>query len=217
LTDKAVLLADPGLVSQGRPFNVAGANNRYLTFGSKTEVIRVLDAAAAMGANVVRTFIQPVIGSPDGKGATTIRDWRKKTTSSDLSVHGGKMAINDRPDGLQLVDLHVAEAATSQLWSWIADMTDSVKSLAPSPRCRAESSSCCSSKEACSDGPFRFLPSSARGRRLWSPNAVLVGEIQFDTQFGDGCENTEPILLTPVARAASEQSAGSIVGVVEPD
>ncbi len=40
---------------------------------------------------------------------------------------------------------------------------------------------------------------------------------RFDTQCGDGCENTEPILLTPVARAASEQSAGSIVGVVEPN
>lgn len=45
---------------------MAGVNNHYLTFGSSAEVTRVLDDATAMGANVVRTFLQPVIGSLDG-------------------------------------------------------------------------------------------------------------------------------------------------------
>jgi mannan endo-1,4-beta-mannosidase len=45
----------------GRPFPVTGVNNHYLTFGSRDEVTRVLDDAVAMGANVVRTFLQPAI------------------------------------------------------------------------------------------------------------------------------------------------------------
>jgi mannan endo-1,4-beta-mannosidase len=40
----------------GREFFVVGVNNHYLTFGSQAEVLRVLDAAAAMGANNIRTF-----------------------------------------------------------------------------------------------------------------------------------------------------------------
>lgn len=130
----AIALAKPGsfvsvegshFVVQGRRFNVAGVNNHYLTFGSKTEVTRVLDDAAAMGANVVRTFIQPVIGSPDAKGAATIWDWRKTASSSDLGVHGvynlywndrsGQMAINDGPEGLQRVDFLIAEAGKRNL------------------------------------------------------------------------------------------------------
>jgi mannan endo-1,4-beta-mannosidase len=35
----------------GRPFFVTGVNNHYLAFGSKNEVTRFLDDAAAMGAN----------------------------------------------------------------------------------------------------------------------------------------------------------------------
>ena len=45
-----------------QPFNVAGVNNHYLTFGSEQEVLRVLDDAVAIGANVVRTFLQPLLG-----------------------------------------------------------------------------------------------------------------------------------------------------------
>src|ERR1700681_882888 len=52
-------------VLNGRRFPVVGANNHYLTYGSREEVLRVLDDAVAMGANVVRTFVQPVIGSKD--------------------------------------------------------------------------------------------------------------------------------------------------------
>ncbi|MER8974399.1 MULTISPECIES: hypothetical protein [unclassified Mesorhizobium] len=53
----------------GRPFFVTGVNNHYVTFGSQDEVIRVLDDAVAMGANVIRIFLQPVIGSLDGSTA----------------------------------------------------------------------------------------------------------------------------------------------------
>src|ERR1700691_2131249 len=41
----------------GQPFFVTRVNNHYLTFGSKDEVVRVLDDAVAMGANAVRTFL----------------------------------------------------------------------------------------------------------------------------------------------------------------
>ena len=112
-------------VLNGHRFNVAGVNNHYLAFGSRQEVIRVLDDAMAMNANVVRTFIQPVIGSPDGRGAPTIWDWRNQTISSDLGVHGvymlswddraGKMEINDGPNGLQRLDFLVAEAGARHL------------------------------------------------------------------------------------------------------
>ncbi|AZO34685.1 hypothetical protein EOA27_00495 [Mesorhizobium sp. M2A.F.Ca.ET.037.01.1.1] len=50
----------------GRLFFVTGVNNHYLTYGSHYEVTRVLDDAVAMGANVVRVFHKPVIGSLDG-------------------------------------------------------------------------------------------------------------------------------------------------------
>jgi mannan endo-1,4-beta-mannosidase len=112
-------------VAQGRRFNVAGVNNHYLTFGSSAEVVRVLDDAVAMGANVVRTFIQPVIGAPDGDSVSTIWNWRRKATSSDLGVHGvyalywdgpaAKMGINDGPQGLQRLDFLVAEAEKRRL------------------------------------------------------------------------------------------------------
>jgi mannan endo-1,4-beta-mannosidase len=106
-------------------FNVAGVNNHYLVFGSKAEVDRVLDDATAMGANVVRTFIEPVIGSLDGERVPTIWDWRKAASSSDLGVHGvyilywddraDRMGINDGPDGLQRFDYLVAEAGKRNL------------------------------------------------------------------------------------------------------
>jgi hypothetical protein len=51
---------------------MAGVNNHYLTFGSAVEVTRVLDDAVAIGANVVRTILQPVIGSILGPALTAI-------------------------------------------------------------------------------------------------------------------------------------------------
>lgn len=108
----------------GKPFRVAGVNNHYLTFGSSGEVTRVLDDATAMGANVVRTFLQPVIGSLDGQVPTI---WNSKSTadSSNLGTKGiymmswdpitNKMVPNDGPDGLQKVDYLIAEAAKRKL------------------------------------------------------------------------------------------------------
>jgi hypothetical protein len=46
------------------------------------EVTHVLDDAAAMGANVVRTFLQPVIGSLDGS-IPTIWNWHSQADATD--------------------------------------------------------------------------------------------------------------------------------------
>src|SRR5262249_1370754 len=43
-----------GFTLNGNPLFVTGVNNHYLTSGSEKEVIRVLDDAVALGANVVR-------------------------------------------------------------------------------------------------------------------------------------------------------------------
>lgn len=113
-----------GFVLDGKPFRVAGANNHYLTFGSEAEVLRVLDDAVALDVNVVRTFLQPVIGSLDGS-APTIWDWRKAEEASNLGANGaymlywdsglGAMAVNDGPNGLQKVDFLLAEARKRNL------------------------------------------------------------------------------------------------------
>jgi mannan endo-1,4-beta-mannosidase len=108
----------------GRPFFVTGVNNHYLTFGSQDEVTRVLDDAVAMGANVVRTFLQPVIGSLDGSIAT-IWNWRIEADASDLAVRDtyllywnpreSGMAVNDGANGMQKVDFLIAEAGKRRL------------------------------------------------------------------------------------------------------
>ncbi|TIW05767.1 MAG: beta-mannosidase, partial [Mesorhizobium sp.] len=108
----------------GRPFFVTGVNNHYLTFGSQDEVTRVLDDAVAMGANVVRIFLQPVIGSLDGS-VPTIWDWRLEGDASNLAVKGtyllywdpsqNSMAINDGANGMQKVDFLIAEAGKRHL------------------------------------------------------------------------------------------------------
>jgi mannan endo-1,4-beta-mannosidase len=113
-----------GFTVDGRPLYVTGVNNHYLTFGSQNEIIRVLDDAVAMGANVVRTFLQPVIGSLDGS-TVTIWDWRSRADASDLGVGGAyllhwdpktrAMAVNDGPDGMQKVDFLIAESAKRHL------------------------------------------------------------------------------------------------------
>jgi mannan endo-1,4-beta-mannosidase len=108
----------------GRPYFVAGINNHYLTYGSDEEVRHVLDDAVAMGANVVRTFIQPVIGSLDGS-VPTIWDWQKQGETANLSVHGNymlywdtvrsEMVINPGANGVQRVDFLIAEAKKRHL------------------------------------------------------------------------------------------------------
>lgn len=107
----------------GKPFFVTGVNNHYLTFGSKDEVVRVLDDAVAMGANVVR-FLQPIIGLLDGKVAT-IWNWHAGADASNLGVGGAYllywdphetgMAINDGPDGMEKVDFLIIEAGKRHL------------------------------------------------------------------------------------------------------
>ena len=113
----------------GKPFRVSGVNNHYLTFASQAETIRVLDDAVAMGANVVRIFLQPVIGSPDGT-TPTIWNFHSAEDASNLGVNGayllywnpqtGGMAINDGKDGMRKVDFVVAEAARRGLKLYIA-------------------------------------------------------------------------------------------------
>jgi len=77
-----------------------------------------------MGANVVRIFLQPVIGSLDGSTAT-VWNWKSGGDASDLAVkgsyllywdpRGGGMAINDGPNGMQKVDFVIAEAGRRHL------------------------------------------------------------------------------------------------------
>ncbi|MEQ1577529.1 MAG: cellulase family glycosylhydrolase [Hyphomicrobium sp.] len=119
-----------GFVLNGAPFTVAGINNHYLTFGSPQEVVRVLDDAAAMHANVVRTFIQPVIGSPQGAPMPTIWDWNSTSDSSDMGAKGvyliywdasrQRMAFNEGRDGFIRLDFLVAEARKRNLKLLIA-------------------------------------------------------------------------------------------------
>lgn len=108
----------------GRPFFVTGVNNHYLTYASKEEVLGVLDDAAAVGANVIRTYLQPVIGSLDGS-IPTIWDWRLQADASDLGTKGAymlywdpgknRMAVNDGANGMQKVDFLIAEAGKRRL------------------------------------------------------------------------------------------------------
>ena len=114
-----VTVKDTHFELDGAPFFVAGVNNHYLPFGSHDEVISVLDDAVAMNANVVRTFIQPVIGSLHG-AIPTIWNWRSTADTSNLNAHGvymlswdarqARMAVNDGPDGLQRIDFLLDEA-----------------------------------------------------------------------------------------------------------
>jgi mannan endo-1,4-beta-mannosidase len=113
----------------GQPFFITGVNNHYLTFGSRVEIDRVLDDAVAMGANVVRVILQPVIGSLDGS-VPTIWDAKSHADSSDLGVHGnyllywdsaaGGMAVHDGPHGMQRVDYLIAAAKKRNLKLLIA-------------------------------------------------------------------------------------------------
>jgi mannan endo-1,4-beta-mannosidase len=99
-------------------------NNHYLPWGSNAEVTRVLDDAVAMGANVVRTFTNAVIGSLDGTTVPTIWKFHNdQANSSDLNVHGDYllywdtstrgMAINAK--SMQKIDFLIAEAGKRHL------------------------------------------------------------------------------------------------------
>ena len=113
-----------GFILDGKPFRVAGVNNHYLTFSSDAEVTRVLDDAVAMGANVVRTFIQPVIGSADG-AVPSIWNTGSTAEASNLGTRGAhvlsfdpvarRMVVNDGPNGLGRLDFVLAEARRRNL------------------------------------------------------------------------------------------------------
>lgn len=123
--DGFVTVRDGRFVQGGKPFPVVGVNNHYLTFGSPAEVTRVLDDAVAMNATVVRTFIQPVIGSLDGLALPPIWDWKSRAEASNLGVGGvymlywdpasNEMGINDGADGLGRLDFLLDEARKRNL------------------------------------------------------------------------------------------------------
>ncbi len=103
-----------------RPFLVTGTNTHYLPWAKAGEVDALLDDAAAMNLNVVRTFLSVVRGSLNEREKPTIWDWKRNDNSSALGMNGvyfiywdtaaGRMAFNDGPDGLQRVDELVAKA-----------------------------------------------------------------------------------------------------------
>ena len=115
----------------GKPFFITGVNNHYLPYGTDTEVTEVLDDAVALGANVVRTFLQPVMGSLGGHPPTIWKPFRiSGNSSADLNAHGNyllywddktnKMAINDGANGIQKIDTLIAEAKKRHLTLIIA-------------------------------------------------------------------------------------------------
>lgn len=123
--DPFVRTSGDQFVLNGAPFRVAGVNNHYLPWGSQQEVTRVLDAAVAMHANVVRTILGPVIGAPDNSVATIWDFHNDQTDSNDLNVHGmyllywdpatRSMAVNVGANGMQKIDFLIAEAAKRHL------------------------------------------------------------------------------------------------------
>lgn len=111
-------------ILDGTPFYVTGVNNHYLPWGSDAEITRVLDDAVAMGSNVVRTFLGPVIGSLDGTTVPTIWNFHNdQANSNDLNVHGSyllywdisthSMVINAK--GMRKIDFLITEATKRHL------------------------------------------------------------------------------------------------------
>ena len=108
----------------GKPFFVTGVNNHYLTFGSQDEVTRVLDDAVAMGANVVRTFLQPSDRIARRKRRHDLelaergrcqRSRSQRHVPALLGPARERMAINDGANGMQKVDFLIAEAGKRHL------------------------------------------------------------------------------------------------------
>jgi mannan endo-1,4-beta-mannosidase len=119
--DSFVTTQGTQFVLDGQPFYVTGVNNHYLSWGTDVEVTRVLDDAVAMGANVVRTFLQPVIGAPDGSSQTI---WHSLgPMSSDLNTHGlyllywdpAKQAMAIHVQDMAQIDRLLAEAGKRHL------------------------------------------------------------------------------------------------------
>ncbi len=125
IADPFIRTSGDQFVLNGTPFRVAGVNNHYLPWGSQQEVTRVLDAAVAMHANVVRTFLGTVIGAPDNSVPTIWDFHNDQADSNDLNVHGTyllywdpatrSMAINAGANGMEKIDFLIAEAAKRHL------------------------------------------------------------------------------------------------------
>ena len=129
-------------ILSAKPYYVTGVNNHYLVWGSNAEVDRVLDAAVAMGANVLRAGLGPVIGAADGGEPKTIWQFHNNGASSyQLNTHGvyllywdsatKTMGINRGFDGIGKIDYLIAAAAKRHLkllvtlldyWSYVGDM-----------------------------------------------------------------------------------------------
>lgn len=121
----------------GQPFNIAGANNHYLGWGSREEIDSVLQDAQAMNFNVVRTILHGVIGSRDEHTKPTIWNWRHTADSSNMGTRGvhllywdpqtNAMAFNNTADGLARWDYIIYRAGQLNLrlnialidfWQW---------------------------------------------------------------------------------------------------
>jgi mannan endo-1,4-beta-mannosidase len=144
-SDASVTVTGSSFTVDGKPFFVAGVNNYYLPYGTENEVIRVLDDAVALGANVVRTFLTPVIGTPDDEHTTIWQFHNTHADSSNLNVHGSfllywdnkanQMAINEARNGMPKIDFLIAEAKKRHLKLIIAfldfwDFTGGIQQMA---------------------------------------------------------------------------------------
>ena len=85
----------------------------------------MLDDAVALGANVVRTFLTPVIGDPDDDRMTIWNLRNPRANTNELNVHGNyllcwdskknEMGTNEGPNGMQEVDMSIAESKKRRL------------------------------------------------------------------------------------------------------
>src|ERR1700733_9705372 len=81
----------------GRPFRVAGANNYYLGFESDSMVTPVLELAAQMGLNTVRTWaFLDCAAATSGSVPANAKDG---VFFQYLNSNTGLPAFNDGPDG----------------------------------------------------------------------------------------------------------------------
>ncbi len=107
---------DPGFVRtndtafslNGRPFQVAGANNYYLGFGVDSMVEPIFDLALELGLNVLRTWAfvdcgpaNPGSSPANAKDGVFFQYWDSST---------GRPAFNDGPNGLERLDRTIALA-----------------------------------------------------------------------------------------------------------
>lgn len=99
------------LYLQGRPFRFAGSNNYYPIYKSPLMVRALLDKAAASDFAVMRVWSTAVIGNQDGSNSV---DGIKEGVYTHY-WDGAAPAFNDGPDGLQRLDLVVAEAGKRKL------------------------------------------------------------------------------------------------------